>query len=64
VDDIILSSSDVRLLLETKRFLFLNFDMKDLGEALFILGIEIHQDRKKGIEIITECIFKKGSKEI
>ena len=42
VDDILLASSDVDLLLETKKFLFSRFDMKDLGEASFILGIEIH----------------------
>jgi hypothetical protein len=46
VDDILLASSDVSLLLENKRFLSSNFHMKDLGEASFILGIEIHQDRK------------------
>ena len=37
VDDILLASSDVNLLLETKKFLSTNFDMKDLGEALFVL---------------------------
>jgi hypothetical protein len=42
VDDILLASSDASLLLETKRFLSSNFDMKDLGEASFVLGIEIH----------------------
>jgi hypothetical protein len=42
VDDILLASSDVSLLLKTKKFLFSNFDMKDLGEASFVLGIEIH----------------------
>ena len=42
VDDILLASSDVSLLLETKKF-----DMKDLGEASFILEIKIHQDRRK-----------------
>jgi hypothetical protein len=47
VDDILLASSDVSLLLETKRFLSSNFDMKDLGEASFILGIKIHRDRRK-----------------
>ena len=47
-DDILLSSSDVGLLLETKKFLYSNFDMKDLGEASFVLGIEIHRDRTKG----------------
>jgi hypothetical protein len=49
VDDILLVSSDVSLLLETNKFLFLNFDMKDLGEASYILGIKIHRDRKNGV---------------
>ena len=49
VDDILLASSDVNLLLETKKFLSSNFDMKDLSEASFILGIEIHWDRRKGV---------------
>jgi hypothetical protein len=49
VDDILLASSDVSLLLETNRFLSSNFDMKNLGEASFVLGIEIHRDRRKGV---------------
>jgi hypothetical protein len=49
VDDILLTSSDVSLLLETKRFLSSNFDMKDLGEASFVLGIEIHRDIRKEV---------------
>jgi hypothetical protein len=49
VDDILLASSDVSLLLETKRFLSSNFDMKDLGEASFVLRIKIHRDRRKGV---------------
>jgi hypothetical protein len=49
VDDILLASSDVRLLRETKKFLSSNFDMKDLGEASYVLGIEIHRDRKNGV---------------
>ena len=42
VDGILLASSDVNLLLEIKKFLFSKFDMKDLDEASFVLGIEIH----------------------
>jgi hypothetical protein len=41
-------NSDVSLLLETKKFLSSKFDMKDLGEAYFVLGIEIYRDRSKG----------------
>jgi hypothetical protein len=49
VNDILLANSDVSMLLEIKRFLSLNFDMKDLGEASFILGIEIHRDRRNEV---------------
>jgi hypothetical protein len=49
VDDILLASSDKDLIAETKRFLSSNFDMKDMGEASYVLGIEIHRDRQKGV---------------
>jgi hypothetical protein len=42
VDDILLASSDINLVLETHKFSSSNFDMKDLGEASYILGIKIH----------------------
>lgn len=34
---------------EIKRFLFKHFDLKDLDEASYVLGIKIHRDRNKGI---------------
>jgi hypothetical protein len=49
VNDILFASSDVSLLLETKRFLSSNFDMKDLGKTSFILGIEIHRGRRNEV---------------
>jgi hypothetical protein len=49
VDDILLASSDVHLLLETNGFLSSHFDMKDLGETSYVLGIEIHQDRRNEV---------------
>jgi hypothetical protein len=65
VDDILLASSDVSLLLETKMFLSSNLDMKDLGEASFILGIEIHRDTRKGVLGLSQKAYlEKGSKEI
>ena len=45
VDDILLASSNLKLLKDTKSFLSSNFDMKDLGEASYVLGIEIKRDR-------------------
>jgi hypothetical protein len=49
VDDILLASSDTNMLYETKSFLSSNFDMKDLGDASYVLGNEIHRDQTKGI---------------
>jgi hypothetical protein len=49
VDNILLASSDKNLLHETKGFLSSNFDMKDLGDASYVLGIKIHRDRTKGV---------------
>jgi hypothetical protein len=49
VDDILLASSDKDLLAETKRFLSSNFDMKDMGEASYVIGKEIHTDTQKGV---------------
>ena len=41
VDDILLASSDLGLLHETKKFLSKNFEMKDMDEATYVIGIEI-----------------------
>ena len=49
MDDIPLASSDLSLLHETKQMLSKNFHMKDLGEASFVLGIEIHMNRSRGL---------------
>ena len=57
VDDILLASSDVGLLLETKKFLSSNFDMKNLGEASFVLGIKIHWDRRKGVLRLSQKAY-------
>jgi hypothetical protein len=57
VYDILLPSSDVSLLLETKKFLSSKFDMKDLGEASFVLGINIHRDRTKGVLGLSQKLY-------
>jgi hypothetical protein len=66
VDDILLASSDVNLLQETKKILSSKFDIKDLGEASFVLVIEIHRDRRKGVfglsqKAYIEKVLKKFS---
>jgi hypothetical protein len=57
VDDILLASNDVDLLLDTKKFLSSNFDMKDMGEASYVLGIKIHRDRNRGILALSQKTY-------
>ena len=44
VEDILLATNDINLLAETKQMLCNPFDMKDLGEASFVLGIKVVRD--------------------
>ena len=45
VGDILLLTNDIDMLVETKQLLFSYFYMKDLGEASYVLGIQILRDR-------------------
>ena len=49
VDDILLASSDLGLLGETKEYLSKNFHMVDMGEANYVIGIEIFRDQSQGM---------------
>ena len=44
VDDILLATNDLNLLHDTN-----NFEMKDLGNASYVLGIQIYRDQPKNI---------------
>ena len=46
IDDTLLIGNDVRVMSLVKIWLLSQFDMKDFGEANFILGIKLWQDRK------------------
>ena len=45
VDDILLATNDKGLSYEVKQFLSKHFDMKDVGEASYVIGIKIHRER-------------------
>lgn len=49
VDDILLASKNLTLLHDTKVFLSKVFDMTNLGEAFYVLGIEISRDKERGL---------------
>ncbi|GJR86941.1 retrotransposon protein, putative, ty1-copia subclass [Tanacetum coccineum] len=47
VDDILLIGNNIPLLQSVKDWLQKYFDVKDLGDAAYILGIKIYRDRSK-----------------
>ena len=49
VDDILLATNDKGLLHEVKQFLYENFDIKDMGETSYVIGIRIHRDKHRGV---------------
>ena len=61
VDDILLASRNLKLLKDTKIFLSKHFDMKrdkkNVGEASFVLGIEIKRDRKRGLLGLSQASY-------
>ncbi|CAL2256677.1 unnamed protein product [Prunus armeniaca] len=48
VDDILLATNNLSML-AAKFFLSSHFEMKDMGEASYVLGVEIHRDRSRGM---------------
>ena len=57
VDDILLASSDLGLLHATKDYLFKNFEMTDMGEASYVIGIEIFRDRSLGVLGLSQKVY-------
>ena len=49
VDDILLTSNNLNILIETKQLLAQHFEMKNLWNSSFVLGIEIYLDRSLGV---------------
>ena len=49
VDDILLAANDKGMLRDVKEFLSKNFEMKDMGEASYVIGIEIFRDKSQGV---------------
>ena len=57
MDDILLIENDVGMLSTIKFWLSNTFDMKDLGEASYILWIKLFRDRKKRIMGLSQAIY-------
>ena len=60
VDDILIAGNDMDSIVATKKWLASTFEMKDMGEAHFVLRIEIVRDRsKKFLGLSQETYIKK-----
>ena len=60
VDDILIAGNDMDSIVATKKWLFSTFEMKDVGEAHFMLRIEIIRDHsKKLLGLSQETYIKK-----
>jgi hypothetical protein len=57
VNDTLFASSDKNLLFEIKGFLSSNFDIKDLGDASYVLGLEIHRDGTRGVLDLSQKAY-------
>ena len=60
VDDILIAGNNKEMIDTTKKWLSSNFDMKDMGEANFVLGVKIIRDRaKRLLGLSQETYIKK-----
>ena len=57
VDDILLIGNDILLLNEVKASLRKSFSMKDLGEAAYILDIDIYRYRSRRLIGLSQSMY-------
>src|ERR1051325_2812448 len=57
VNDILLIGNDEEFLTDIKKWLAAQFQMKDLGEAQFVLGIQILRDRKNKTLALSQALY-------
>jgi hypothetical protein len=64
VDDTLIAAKSIREVDKLKALLQREFEMKDLGVARKILGMEILWDRKVGVVVITEAARPRSVGEV
>ena len=57
VNDILLMGNNVKLLTEIKNWLAIQFKMKDLRNANYVLGIQIRRDRKNKMLALSQAAY-------
>ncbi|KAK4388273.1 Retrovirus-related Pol polyprotein from transposon TNT 1-94 [Sesamum angolense] len=59
VDDILLAGNNMEMIVATQKWLSSTFEMKDMGEAEYILGVKIHRDRSKKLLSLSQETYIK-----
>ena len=59
VDDILIAGNDKGYVIEIKDWLSSHFEMKDMGEAAYILGVKISRDRSKNLLSLSQDTYIK-----
>ncbi|KAL0298185.1 UNVERIFIED_CONTAM: Retrovirus-related Pol polyprotein from transposon TNT 1-94 [Sesamum angustifolium] len=59
VDDILLAGNNMEMIVVTQKWLSSTFEIKDMGEAEYILGVKIHQDRSKKLLSLSQETYIK-----
>ena len=60
VDDILIAENDKKLIDVIKKWLSSNFEMNDMGEASYILGVKILMDDQKDFWVyLKRCTLRK-----
>ena len=57
VDDILLIGNDIGLLSDVKKWLVEKFQMKDLGQESYVLGIQIIRDHKNRLLAVSQASY-------
>ena len=63
VDDILIAGNSKEMIDTTKRWLSSNFEMKDMGEANYVLGVKIIRDRATKLLGLTQETYIKKTLE-
>ena len=59
VDDLIIFGKDMASINDLKAQLNEEYEMKDLGELRYFLGIQVHRDRERKIIHISQSVYNR-----
>ena len=59
VDDILLVKNDTSVIVATREWLSSQFEIKDMGEANYVLGVKIVRDRSKKLLCLSQETYIK-----